>query len=161
MNPLQQFNFGRAITMTFPSSPFLRQITLWNSGDIDVMNATPKTVVNAPPSTMVAIPVLVDVIKPAYNPAPAGNPLLQMYYANNVGGVNLFSDTPLANINNVNAQDHSQTNRFVVTAGGIGAMPSSAGQAIVMRGNIDAPGGSAAKALKVVVFYLLIPSTVP
>jgi len=158
-----QFNMGSRRGMGVPSpiipftgSVLLSQTTVWSAANIDVMT-TPLTVVRAPGSGRVAIPLLCVVRKPAYNPATAANPIGQMYYANDVGGTNLFSDSPTLNLNSVNAETSSQSNRFATNARGIGAVPTSENQAIVMRGNIDAPGGSGSKSLKVTVYYVIAP----
>lgn len=136
--------------------PLLSRTRVWTSAEIDTMS-TARTIVPAPGAGRLLVPICCVVVKPAYGAAPAGNPILQCYYENNVGGANLFSDSPVANINQT-AVSQSITNRFSVTAHGVGAVPTAENQAIQIRGNIDAPGGSGTKTIKMTMFYINVPS---
>lgn len=151
--PLAQFS-GYGAPVQSGQSLLKRVRVRWSSADIDAM-ATPKTLVPAPGAGRIVVPVIGISTKPAYAAAPAANPAWQMYYANDVGVTNLFSDTPLANINVTN-EAFSQTNRFAVTAHGPGAVPTAINQAIVLRGNVNAPGGSGTKSITFILYYVVL-----
>ena len=154
-NPLRQFNFirGPASNLILPASSILVASVTFNSADIDVFTTT-KTLVNAPGANRVIVPIAFYFTKNSYAAAPVANPIPQMYYANDVGGTTLLSDTPTIGINVTNAVQGGST-RFSSTGRGTGAIPQASNQAIVMRGNIIAPGGSATKSITFTLFYAI------